>query len=112
MFDNSSGHSAYVKDALLASLMMKGIERSKVKSRMRDGWFMKDDIRIVQQMLYTKTHANQAIRGKAKGLQQILLERGLIEEESRMRDKCAKSIDHKDDNTCCMERLMAAQPDF
>ncbi|KAK0466625.1 hypothetical protein IW261DRAFT_1346539, partial [Armillaria novae-zelandiae] len=55
MVDNSQGHSAYAKDALLAHQM--NWRPSGKQASMRDGWFMRDGVRVVQKMTFPATHA-------------------------------------------------------
>jgi hypothetical protein len=52
IFDNSTGHAAFAKDALVVSKM--NLEDGGAQPIMRDGWFEKDDIRVVDPMFYMK----------------------------------------------------------
>jgi hypothetical protein len=70
MFDNSSNHQSRAPDALDAmALTLKDGGGGKRKRRPRDGWFMRDDIRVVQPMVFED--------GSMKGLKTILSERNL-----------------------------------
>ncbi|KAK7035185.1 hypothetical protein R3P38DRAFT_3351344 [Favolaschia claudopus] len=76
LIDNSNGHCAYAVDALLASRMNW---RSGGKQAMlRDGWFWKDGLKIVQKMVLPS--------GEAKGMKLVLEERGLF--HSKLKMKC------------------------
>ncbi|KAK7046362.1 hypothetical protein R3P38DRAFT_3346079, partial [Favolaschia claudopus] len=76
LIDNSNGHCAYAVDALLASRMNW---RSGGKQAMlRDGWFWKNGLKIVQKMVLPS--------GEAKGMKLVLEERGLF--HSKLKMKC------------------------
>ncbi|KAK0431624.1 hypothetical protein EV421DRAFT_1893326 [Armillaria borealis] len=64
MVDNSQGHSTYAKDALLAYWM--NWRPSGKQASMRDGWFMMEDVQVVQKMTFPATHAKFPNEPKAK----------------------------------------------
>ncbi|RPA94629.1 hypothetical protein L873DRAFT_1846536 [Choiromyces venosus 120613-1] len=72
-FNNASNHSCYAPNALLASKMNQGPGGGQ--PLMRDG-FIHSKHRL-QSMVYPENHSNNELRGKAKGLEQVLKERGL-----------------------------------
>ncbi|KAH8916778.1 hypothetical protein BT69DRAFT_1227864, partial [Atractiella rhizophila] len=117
LLDNSQGHSFFAKDALRATEMnlnpgmyfqLKYIGiiaysiKGGVQARLRPGWYEKDGLRIIQPMV--------DVNGTPKGIKTILKERGLWIDG--LRGCCKKIAEHHDDNKCCAQRWMAAQPDF
>ncbi|KAJ7205486.1 hypothetical protein GGX14DRAFT_367159 [Mycena pura] len=76
LVDNSQGHSAYPPDALRASVMK--FRTGGKQPHMRDGWFVKDGRRVAQKMSFPANHRTASLRGKPKGMQQVLKERGLF----------------------------------
>ena len=87
IFDQSSNHGALSEDALRATTMNLGPGGKQPK--MRDGYFLKDEVRVVQSMQFED--------GTPKGLKQVLSERGLW--HSGLRVESARD-------------LMGLQPDF
>ena len=47
------------------------------QSKLRNGWFEKNDVRVVQEMVYSPTCADLSMAGQAKGIKTVLKERGL-----------------------------------
>jgi hypothetical protein len=78
-FDNASNHSAFVADALVAAKM--NLMPGGKQPLLRDGWNHSQD--LPQPMVFSQNHPDITLRGKAKGIQQVLRERGL------WRDRCA-----------------------
>ena len=105
MVDNSQGHSAYSKDALVSSRM--NLRPGGKQARMKDGWFMRNDQKVIQPMIFPMDHPE--FPDEPKGMKQVLQERGLWTNGLLMkcRDKCAKGLAN-----CCAKRLLEAQPDF
>eukprot|EP00041_Stephanoeca_diplocostata_P036403 m.1327853 g.1327853 ORF g.1327853 m.1327853 type:complete len:309 (+) comp24858_c0_seq61:319-1245(+) len=79
--------------------------------RMRSGWYCKDGVRISQEMHFSEDHVDEKLRGVFKGTLMILRERGLVGWNETLKGKCS-SDGHRDDNTCCCERLLGSQEDF
>jgi hypothetical protein len=105
MVDNSQGHSAYSKDALLSSCM--NLHPGGKQARMRDGWFTQNGQKVVQLMIFPVDH--HEFPDQPKGMKQVLQERGLWINGLKMkcRDKClVESVN------CCSKRLLEVQPDF
>ncbi|KIJ39628.1 hypothetical protein M422DRAFT_174797 [Sphaerobolus stellatus SS14] len=78
LVDNSQGHSAYAEDALLSSRM--NMRPGGKQAQLRDGWFMKDGQRVIQQMNFPANHPE--FPSQPKGMREILIERGYL------RDNC------------------------
>ncbi|PCH34831.1 hypothetical protein WOLCODRAFT_79044 [Wolfiporia cocos MD-104 SS10] len=78
--DHSQGHSTFAKDALLVSRMY--MRPGGKQARMRDGWFTKNDQRVIQSMNFPSNHLDHP--NSPKGMWQILIERGLW----YLRDHC------------------------
>jgi hypothetical protein len=104
MVDNSQGHSAYSEDALLVSRM--NLRPGGKQARMRDGWFMWNDEKVAQSMIFPPDHPDFA--DQPKGMKQVLSERGLWDNGLRMQ---CKKCDF-DDKSCCAKRILEFQPDF
>ena len=105
MIDNSQGHSAYSKDALLSSCM--NLNPGGKQARMRDGWFMKNGQKVAQPMVFAVNHPG--FPNQPKGIKQVLQERDLWISSLLMKcqDKCpVGSV------SCCAKRLLELQPDF
>ncbi|KAG2750889.1 hypothetical protein P692DRAFT_20847015 [Suillus brevipes Sb2] len=83
MVDNSQGHSAYSEDTLLVSRM--NIKPGGKQAHMRDGWFMRDGIKVIQQMVYPPDHPE--FPNEPKGMKAKYL-----------RDNCDYTFDTLKDN--------------
>jgi len=96
-FDQSSNHSAFAEDALLATNM--NLNPGGKQHKLKDGWFMKDGQKIEQKMVNSE--------GEAKGIKLVLIERdcGMI-----LRLDCAQCPEGVLD--CCARTLMSNQADF
>ncbi|KIJ43493.1 hypothetical protein M422DRAFT_169742, partial [Sphaerobolus stellatus SS14] len=70
MVDNSQGHSAYSVDALVASQM--NMNPGGKQPNMRNGWYVKDGIRVSQDMNFSSTHPNHP--GQPKAVKKYLRE--------------------------------------
>ncbi|KAJ7604875.1 hypothetical protein DFH06DRAFT_1020554 [Mycena polygramma] len=68
--DNSQGHSAYAVDALLVSRM--NTKPGGKQARMRPGWFMRNNERVVQLMIFPADHPD--FPDQPKGMKQYLRE--------------------------------------
>ena len=73
MVDKSQGHSAYATDALLVSRM--NMKPGGKQACMRDGWYMQNGEKVIQQMIFSNDHTEYP--GQPKGIKQVLTERGL-----------------------------------
>ncbi|KAJ7616728.1 hypothetical protein B0H17DRAFT_1152613 [Mycena rosella] len=74
MVDNSQGHAAYALDALLPQRM--NMNPGGKQAIMRPGWFIKDGEKVSQVMVFPADHPKYP--GQAKGMKQVLAERGLF----------------------------------
>ena len=72
-FDNSSNHSCYAEDALLVGNMNLG--PGGKQPILRNGF--NHTTQEVQSMVFPDNHPNPSLRGKPKGIKQVLIERGL-----------------------------------
>ncbi|KAI6123205.1 hypothetical protein EDD16DRAFT_1691577 [Pisolithus croceorrhizus] len=68
MVDNSQGHSAYAKDALLISWM--NMNPGGKQACMQDGWFICNGAKITQQMVFPQDHPQ--FPNLPKGMRQYL----------------------------------------
>ncbi|RGB42597.1 hypothetical protein C1646_750781 [Rhizophagus diaphanus] len=71
-FDNSSNHAAFSKDALVANRM--NLNPGGKQPVMRNTYFGPNN--QLQSMVFPTTHNDEKLRGKPKGIKQILMERG------------------------------------
>jgi len=105
LIDNSQGHSAYGEDALLISRM--NIKPGGKQAHMRNGWYIRDGVRISQPMIYPSNHPDHP--DTPKGVKAVLVERGLWQQ--KLRGKCEKAC-KADADACCNKRILERQPDF
>lgn len=111
-FDNATNHSAYSKDALIASKMnvTPGNKQPRMKpTKMADG--------RTQHMIFPDDHPDESLRGQAKGMAQVLRERGLYRDDlfgrcKECREHRANMVKPQDRIDCCMLRILELQPDF
>ena len=73
---------------------------------MRNGWYMREDQRVEQEMIFPPDHPS--FPGQPKGMKQVLVERGLWRNGLRM--ECKEGCDGTDN--CCATVILAHQPDF
>ena len=110
MVDNSQDHSAYAEDALLTSCM--NMRPGGKQAILKDGWFLRDGQQIAQCMTFPANHPDHP--GQAKGIKQVLVERGLFRTKLVM--QCKKGDDSLkcpvDSTDCCAKRILDLQPDF
>lgn len=105
MVDNSQGHSAYAEDALLVSRM--NVNPGGKQATMHDGWFFRDNRKVIQPMIFPADHPNHP--NKPKGIKVILTERGLY--QVKLRGKCkTKCVTAA--TACCNKHILELQPDF
>jgi hypothetical protein len=116
-FDNASNHCAFAADALVASKM--NLLPGGKQPLLRDGF---DHNRgMPQRMIFDNDHPDYALRGKAKGIRQVLGERGLWRERRadgfRFLLLCPKTHDRPGcdpglNGECCATALLQSQRDF
>ncbi|KAF9237261.1 hypothetical protein BU15DRAFT_48987 [Melanogaster broomeanus] len=68
LIDNSQGHSAYAENALVCSRM--NVNSGGQQACMRNGWFIKDHVRVSQPMVFLPDHAE--FPNKPKGIKVYL----------------------------------------
>jgi hypothetical protein len=76
---------------------------------LRNGWFIRDGVRISQPMTFPASH--EAFPSLQKGMKQVLIERGLYTPKFRMQCRAAGKCDFGS-TTCCAKRILELQPDF
>ena len=103
MVDNSQGHSAYAKDALLTSRM--NMNPGGKQACLRDGWFMCHGVKVSHQMIFPKNHPE--FPDMPKGIKHVLMEQGLWKDGLHMRCKDTCTSDN-----CCAKQILDNQPDF
>ena len=64
-----------------------------------------------QPMIFSADHPDESLRNKAKGMKQVLIERGLWPETGKLLARCGDGC-KVDDMTCCAEKILSLQPDF
>jgi hypothetical protein len=84
LFDNATSHSVYAPDALQVKNMAKG--PGGKQAFLRDGWFEKDGVCYQQKMF----EEQDGVR-RQKGIQRVLLERGLWP-ESGLNLECPRPL--------------------
>jgi hypothetical protein len=116
-FDNASNHCCFAPDALIASNI--NLHPGGKQPLMRDSF---DHARgLPQSMRFPDTHHNYAVRGKAKGAEVILRERGLwpcsghgsdgfkfLRQCSMQQGGCNPLLP----GGCCAQQVLSAQQDF
>ena len=116
-FDNASNHCAFAEDALVASKM--NLMPAGKQPLLRDGFDYNRN--MPQRMMFDDNHPDPALRGKAKGIQQVLRERGLWREHRsdgfRFLLLCPKTHDRPGcdpalNGECCATALLQSQRDF
>ena len=108
-FDNSSGHAAFAVDALVASRM--NLNPGGAQPKMHDTIFNNHP----QSMVFSHNDAPSSdLVGQAKGIRQVLLERGLWVQGLKKRCVKKKGVvsECKKGKTCCAFRILEGQPDF
>ena len=92
-FDNASNYSAFAPDALVVSKM--NLMPGGKQPLLRDGWDYNRN--ICQPMVFPRDYLDVFLQGKAKGIQQVLYERGLWRNRSPDGSKfllvCPKTYD-------------------
>lgn len=107
MVDNSQGHAAYAVDALLVQRM--NMNPGGKQAPMRPGWFMRNGVKVVQPMVFPVDHPKYP--GQAKGMKQVMKERGLLRPRLLMQCSAPKKCEHSATGYCA-KRILELQPDF
>ncbi|CAJ0649702.1 12972_t:CDS:2, partial [Entrophospora sp. SA101] len=114
-FDNATSHTAYASNALLASKMNKGPGGSVLKTRdtiwdgQRQSMVIEHDFFVLDK----KPNKSINLLGEPKGIEWVLKERGLWQENMVLDcQACSKKEPNPDNIGCCARRLIANQPDF
>ena len=116
-FDNASNHSAFAANALVAAKM--NLMPGGKQPLLRDGWDHGRD--LPQPMVFSQDHPDATLRGKAKGIRQVLYERGLWQDRrpdgSKFLLVCPKTHDRPGcdpalNGECCATALLQSQRDF
>jgi hypothetical protein len=125
-FDNATNHNIYATDALIASRMHLD-PGGQTQPRMREGF---DHTRgLPYPMVFLDNHPDFSLRGKPKGLEAVLRERGLWPAGRRRPDSLKFLVKYPNDHgrpsyqhdfnaqpelkdRCCATTTMAAQKDF
>ena len=114
-FDNATSHTAYASNALVASKMNKGPGGSvpKMRDTIWDG--QRQSMVIEHDFFVLDKKSNKSINllGEPKGIEWVLKERGLWQENMVLDcQACSKKEPNPDNIGCCARRLIANQPDF
>jgi len=112
-FDQSTNHNAMAEDALVVTRMNLG--PAKKQAKLRDGWYInKEGEKCIQKMVFGDD-ADIELRGKPKGIQTVLTERGLwpTKKIKLVCTQCSGKTE-RDPNrqNCCARRILSCQPDF
>ena len=106
VFDNSLNHKKAPPNGLNADLLPRKNGGKNVPNNIRPGWFIDDKGDRVTQTMQTE-------EGVSKGIDQILLERGItpganIRKVCKDRKICMKAAPYG----CCLVNILSNQPDF
>ncbi|KAH7905091.1 hypothetical protein BJ138DRAFT_1138371 [Hygrophoropsis aurantiaca] len=77
------------------------------QAHVRNGWFIRNGVRISQSMVYSSAdpqHPNQP-----KGIKAVLVEHSIY--QSQLRGKCPSKCEHGA-TACCNKHILELQPDF
>ena len=105
LVDNSQGHSAYAEDVLLATQM--NLRPGGKQACLKDGWFMHNGKKVMQQMIFPPDHPN--FPNQPKGMKQVLVKQGLWRDGLLMQCKPKCLLGAKN---CCAKQILELQPDF
>ena len=107
-FDNSSNHAAFLSDALLANKMnlFPGGKQPAMRSTT---WGDNNQ----QDMCFPDDYFDEKLRGKPKGIKQVLFERGKWRDGLRADCQLCKAGDRNPNRiNCCARRIISLEPDF
>ena len=102
LINNSQGHFAYFKDALLISWM--NVNAGGKQIWMHDGWFIYKGLKITQPIIFSANHPTYL--NIVKGIKAVLTEYGLY--KNCLWGKCKKCTS----DSCCGKHVLELQPDF
>jgi len=106
-FDNSSNHNCFAGNALHVGKMNLG--PGGQQALLRDTVFNGQK----QVMVFPDDHSDLTLRGKAKGMKLVLMERGLWREGLlKTCEKCRLKVEEPARSVCCAQRILELQPDF
>ena len=106
-FDNSCNHCCFAHDALRVERMNLG--SGGKQGLLKDTFFNGQP----QVMVFPPDHPDEELRGKPKGMKQVLLERGLWKENLiKTCGRCKKGTKDPEQLQCCAQRILELQPDF
>ena len=114
-FDQSTNHNAMAEDALIVTRM--NLSPGGAQPKMRNGWYIDEfGEKHVQSMIFPDDYPVEQLRGKPKGIKQVLVERSLwpTKKIRLICEECSgkrADVDSKRLN-CCAQRIMLSQPDF
>lgn len=121
-FDNASNHMAYAEDALLVSRMNLSPGGASVPC-MRETFMHGKG--LPQHMVFPMNHEMPALRGKPKGIEQVLRERGLWRNKNAAgvkfrlqcpkkdgREGCPTNLEDPSVNECCARKVLSRERDF
>ena len=103
IINNSQGHSAYGKYALVATRM--NVNPGGNQPQMHNTWFIWDREKITQTMVYPPSHPKYP--NMPKGIKAVLTECGLY--QSNLCGKCTKKCVLEN---CCNKWILEYQPNF
>jgi len=106
-FYNSTNHAAYADDALVAQKMNLG---PGGKQRiMRSTIFVDaNGQQKNQEMKFENNYPNPDLRGKPKGIKQVLMERGLWKKELNLDCEMCKKREDSKRIDCCLRKIIAS----
>ena len=106
-FDNSCNHSCFARDALRVEKM--NLSPGGKQALMRDTFFNGQR----QVMVFSLDHPVEELRGKAKWMNQLLLERGLWKDGLvKTCGGCRAGEKDPEQLECYAQRILELQPDF
>ena len=106
-FDNSCNHNCFASDALRVEKM--NLSPGGKQALMRDTFFNGQR----QTMVFPLDYPVEELRGKAKGMKQVLQERGLWKDGLvKTCGGCKGKAKDPQQLECCAQRILELQPDF